>query len=326
MTNKRLLQTDNLSVDFSFNHQRVHAVRNVSFSLFEQETLGIVGESGCGKSTLAKALMRLTPPTSRLQGSVHYKGSDILTLSEKQMQAIRGKEMSMIFQDPMTSLNPTMKIGRQIIEGYLLHHTTLTKIEQRNLAIKLLTLVGIPRPHELANAYPHTLSGGMRQRVMIALSLAAEPSILIADEPTTALDVTIQAQIIKLLKTIQQDLKMSIILITHDLSVIAHFCHRVLVMYAGKIVESAPVEQLFASPKHPYTKRLLESLPRLDRDPRDALQPIHGSPPSLTRPLEGCSFCSRCTHAMKICKQKEPLLTQTKEDHHFACHKEDSFK
>ena len=322
MTQHPLLQVDNLSVDFSFNHQRVHAVRDVGFSLFEQETLGIVGESGCGKSTLAKALVRLTPPTSRLKGSVLYKETDILSLSEKQMQTIRGKEMSMIFQDPMTSLNPTMKIGRQIIEGYLLHHTSLRKKEQHALAIKLLTRVGIPRPSELAGAYPHTLSGGMRQRVMIALSLAAKPNILIADEPTTALDVTIQAQIIELLKEIQRDLKMSIILITHDLSVIAHFCHRVLVMYAGKIVESAPVEQLFSSPKHPYTKRLLASLPRLNRNPRDALQPIHGSPPSLTHTLSGCSFCTRCTHAMKICKQIEPPLLPKSEDHYFACHKE----
>ena len=324
MTKSPLLQIDNLSVDFSFNHQRVHAVRDVSFSLFEKETLGIVGESGCGKSTLAKALIRLTPPTSRLMGSVRYKGREILSLSEKQMLTVRGKEMSMIFQDPMTSLNPTMKIGKQIIEGYLLHHTSLSKKEKHDLAIKLLTLVGIPRPSELINAYPHTLSGGMRQRVMIALSLAAEPNILIADEPTTALDVTIQAQIIKLLKEIQRDLKMSIILITHDLSVIAHFCHRVLVMYAGKIVESAPVEQLFSSPKHPYTKRLLASLPRLDRDPRDALQPIHGSPPNLTHTLAGCSFCTRCTHAMKICKKVEPRLTKKSTNHHFACHKERS--
>lgn len=323
MTQRELLQIDNLSVDFSFNHQRIHAVRDVSFSLGEQETIGIVGESGCGKSTLAKALMRLTPSTSRLTGSIKYNNKEILPLSEKEMQRVRGREMSMIFQDPMTSLNPTMKIGKQITESYRLHHTTLTKKEQRAYAIKMLTLVGIPRPHEIANAYPHTLSGGMRQRVMIALSLAAEPSILIADEPTTALDVTIQAQIFDLLKQLQRDLKMSIILITHDLSVIAHFCHRVLIMYAGKIVESAPVEQLFASPRHPYTKRLLESLPRLDRDPKDPIKPIHGSPPSLTHALPGCAFCTRCSHAMNICRDTEPPLTKHTDHHHYACHKKE---
>ncbi len=321
MPHTSLLTVENLTVSFTFNHQEVQAVRGVNFALTPGETLGIVGESGCGKSTLAKALMRLCPPTSHLKGKVLYKGNNLLSLSEKEMQAMRGKEMSMIFQDSMTSLNPTMKIGKQITEGYLKHHGPLSNKQRLKYAIEMLTLVGIPRPQELVHAFPHTLSGGMRQRVMIALALACKPSILIADEPTTALDVTIQAQIIDLLKEIQHKLGTSIILITHDLSVIANFCHRVLVMYAGKIVEHAPVEKLFASPEHPYTQRLLESLPRLDNDPSVKLTPIHGSPPSLTRPPSGCSFCSRCHHAMKICKQEEPNLTQKTDTHHYACHK-----
>lgn len=310
-----LLEVKNLHVKFSTSRGQLHAVRGIDFSIYEGETVGIVGESGCGKSAAVKALTRLTPRYStQIQGEILYQGNNLLNYSEEEVRKVRGKEISMIFQDPMTSLNPTMTIGKQIMEGYLQHFPQTPKAKARLVALEMLNKVGIPFPEERFEAYPHTLSGGMRQRVMIALALACEPKILLADEPTTALDVTIQAQILDLLKMIQKETRTSILLITHDMSVIANVCDRVLVMYAGQIIESAPVETLFASPHHPYTKRLLAAIPRLDQPKDQPLISIEGSPPNLIHPLKGCSFCSRCKEAMTICAKETPPYFEVHSD------------
>jgi oligopeptide/dipeptide ABC transporter ATP-binding protein len=314
-----LLEVKDLHVSFESQGETFKALRGVSFTLNRGERLGIVGESGCGKSVLVKSLTRLLPETTSSidQGQAVYEGRNLLRCSEPELQRVRGKEISMIFQDPMTSLNPTLKIGTQILEGFLQHHPQTTGKEAHQRMIHLLTMVGISEPEKRAEEYPHTLSGGLRQRVMIALALAAEPKLLIADEPTTALDVTVQAQILSLMQEIQKE--KSIILITHDLSVVAGFCDRVLVMYAGKIVEDAPVDQLFSNPQHPYTQRLLQSLPRLDLPPDTPLLPIPGSPPDLSKPLSGCAFCPRCPHAMNICQTEIPPHFLVQENHHSAC-------
>lgn len=315
-----ILSVQDLHVTFSSQRSSLHAVRGVHFDLHEGETLGIVGESGCGKSAMGRALMGLNPThTTKVCGIVSYKEQNLLELSERQMQKFRGKEMGMIFQDPMTSLNPTSKIGKQISEGYVRHFPRTPKKIAQELSIEMLKKVGIPYPEERSNAYPHLLSGGMRQRVMIALALACQPKILIADEPTTALDVIIQAQILNLLKTIQQEMKLSILFITHDLGVVAKICDRVLVMYAGQVVESAPVHQLFSSPQHPYTKRLLQTIPRLDREKNSPLLPIEGIPPALTHPLNNCGFCARCEEAMRICTLKSPPLFSVGDQHQSRC-------
>ncbi len=319
-----LLQVEDLHVSFSIWGNLVYALRGVEFSLKEGEILGIVGESGCGKSVTAKAIMQLLPKHSCLidSGKVLFRGQDLLELPEAMMRSVRGKEIAMIFQDPMTSLNPTKKIGAQIIEGILLHHPELTKDSVEGQTIELLRSVGIAQPEERFNAYPHTLSGGMRQRAMIALAMACNPKILIADEPTTALDVTVQAQILELLKEIAQTRKTSILLITHDLSVVAGFCDRVLVMYAGMVVEEADVEQLFASPRHPYTKRLLHSIPRIDTPRGSPLLPIKGRPPTLQHKCKGCAFSARCDEAMKICQEKQPVKTEVQPGHFVFCWQE----
>ena len=318
---KKLLDVENLHTSFSSLSKKIRAVRGVSFDLFPGETLGIVGESGCGKSVLAKSITRLLPSNiaSIDTGHVFYKGEDILQKSERKLRKIRGREIGMIFQDPMTSLNPTMKIGNQIIEGYAFHNPHVSRQEVSLRALELLDRVGIPEPESRMNQYPHELSGGMRQRVMIAIAMISYPDILIADEPTTALDVTIQAQILDLLKEIQQREQMSIILITHDLSIVASFCNRVLVMYAGEVVESAPVEELFHSPKHPYTRRLLNSIPRLDLPVKRHLYSIQGTPPDLGSPIKGCSFRERCPHAMKTCLEKKPITLEVEKNHQVAC-------
>lgn len=317
---KQLLSVRHLRVSFLLNKQKLQAVRDVSFDLYEQEILGIVGESGCGKSATAKAIVRLLPPTTSLiQGEVLYNGQNLLALNERELQKIRGKEIGMIFQDPMSSLNPTMKIGRQIAESKLRHHPHLSQADARDSAIELLELAGISHAKELMDAYPHTLSGGMRQRVMIAVALAANPRLIIADEPTTALDVTIQAQILELLYTIKEKFGTSFILITHDLSVVAGFCSRVLVMYAGKIVEEAPVDALFANPSHPYTIGLLHAIPRIDMPPDHPLTPIEGAPPSPSEIELGCNFCPRCSQAMKICTHLDPDLFPLSSTHKSAC-------
>lgn len=321
---KKLLDVRGLHVKFRTLGSVLHAVRGIDFSLEEGETLGLVGESGCGKSATAKALVQLNPHySSEFSGEVVYQGENLLAFSEKKMQAVRGKEIGMIFQDPMTSLNPTTKIGRQIMEGYLRHFPKTLRSQARNVAIETLRQVGIPHPEERFDVYPHTLSGGMRQRAMIALALACKPKILLADEPTTALDVTIQAQILDLLLEIQDRTKTGILLITHDLSVVAKMCDRVIVMYAGQIVECASVDQLFSSPRHPYTQRLLAAIPRLDQSKDEPLVPIEGTPPNLSYPLKGCGFCARCPDAMKICLLKQPPLFEVGPEHFCACYKYD---
>lgn len=319
---QKLLEVRNLHVSFSLPKSKLHAVRGVSFHLNSEETLGIVGESGCGKSATAKALMQLNPRhTTTSSGEVLYCSENLLNLSERKMQRVRGKEMGMIFQDPMTSLNPTYSVGRQIVEGYRRHFPQIGFKEAKKIALELLKKVGIAEPEERFDTYPHTLSGGMRQRVMIALALACQPKILLADEPTTALDVTIQAQILHLLQQIQKEMKTSIVLITHDMSVVAKMCDRVLVMYAGNIVECGAVEDIFRSPQHPYTQKLLSAIPRLDQSKETPLSPILGTPPNLTHPVVGCTFCARCPQAMRICAKKEPPLQEIKHEHFAACFK-----
>jgi oligopeptide transport system ATP-binding protein len=311
-----LLSVCNLSVSFLNGKKRLRALRGLSFDLYENEIVGIVGESGSGKSVAAKALLRLLPAhTVQIEGRVRYRSRDLLTLSEADMRAIRGKEIGMIFQDPMTSLNPTLKVGFQITET--LKH--LSKQEAHLYAATLLASVGVPSPDYVLDTYPHTLSGGMRQRVMVALALASKPRLLIADEPTTALDVTIQAQLLSLLKRIQQQTATSVLLITHDLSIVAGICDRVLVMYAGQIVESASVDQLFYAPAHPYTQRLLASLPRLDHPRAHPLQPIEGTPPSLDALPSGCPFHPRCQAALPLCRQAPPPQTAGGKEHRCAC-------
>jgi len=316
-----LLSVKNLSTTLSTQNRKIRAAVDVSFDLYPGETLGIVGESGCGKSVLAKTITGLLPKrTTKIEsGEILYKGEDLLQKCEVEMRAIRGKEISMIFQDSMTSLNPTMKIGKQIGEGYRLHHPKATNEEVYTRVIELLTQVGIPQPEIRYHQYPHELSGGMRQRVMIAIAVIAKPHILIADEPTTALDVTIQAQILELLKGIQRESNMSIIFITHDFSIVSNFCDRVLVMYAGEIIEMATVDQLFKSPKHPYTKRLLRSIPRLDTPIGNALYSIQGSPPDLSVAIPGCKFAARCPHSEKKCRSCKPTNFKIEEGHYASC-------
>ena len=316
-----LLDVKNLEVAFGASSQKVHAVRGISFFLRQGERLGIVGESGCGKSATAKALIKLLPYSCSITGEATFHGHNLIAMDEKELQGVRGKEIGMIFQDPMTSLNPTARVGRQIAEGYLRHNPLATDDEALSAAREMLELVGIPHPDELMRAYPHTLSGGMRQRVMIAIALVCKPKLLLADEPTTALDVTIQAQILNLMQTIQKKTGTSIILITHDLSVVAGFCDRVLVMYAGQIVEDAPVDRLFANPQHPYTQRLLESIPRLNMSKDEPLIPIEGSPPNLMSPPAGCPFWNRCHEAMQICHKQNPPAHLVEEEHRSFCWK-----
>jgi oligopeptide transport system ATP-binding protein len=324
---KKLLDVRNLHLTFHVNKRNVFAVRDISFSLHEGETLGIVGESGCGKSATAKAIVKLIPPhSSSLSGEVWFEGKNLMAHSEKQMQKIRGKEIGMIFQDPMTSLNPTLRIGNQIMEGYLRHNSNVDPKNALQYTIELLELVGISQARDRFQEYPHTLSGGMRQRAMIALALACKPKLLIADEPTTSLDVTIQAQILDLMKKIQQKTNTSIVLITHDLSVVANFCDRVLVMYAGKIVENASVEDLFSHPQHPYTQRLLNSIPRLNISKDYSLIPIEGTPPDLMFPPKGCAFCARCPFAMNICQQQDPPHFSISKTHTSSCWQHDARK
>lgn len=316
----KILEVRDLHVSFHTYAGEVKAVRGVNFEVYKGEALAIVGESGCGKSVTAQSIMQLLPmpPAKYKQGSILFEGQDLLKKSEKQMQHIRGNEIGMIFQDPMTSLNPTIKIGRQIAES-LMKHKKLSRHEAYNRAIKMLEMVAVAQPDKRVNQYPHEFSGGMRQRAMIALALACEPKLLIADEPTTALDVTIQAQILELLKDLQKRTGTSIILITHDLGVVAEMCDRVIVMYAGKVVETGTIDDIFYSPQHPYTKGLLKSVPRMDMNRNEALHPIVGTPPDLFNPPAGCPFFARCQNAMKICKNYDPNLENIKESHYAAC-------
>ena len=303
-----LLEVDNLRVGFKTDDGFVGAVNGLSYSVESGSTLGIVGESGSGKSVNALSIMRLVPmPPGRIDsGTISLRGDDLLKKSEAQMRKIRGKDIAMIFQDPMTSLNPVLTVGDQIAEAVRLH-LGLGKKDALAKTIDMLRLVRIPLPEKRVREYPHQLSGGMRQRVMIAMALSCDPAVLIADEPTTALDVTIQAQIIDLMNEMQERLGSAIVLITHDLGVVAETCEYVLVMYAGNLVEYGTAAQLFAAPKHPYTMGLLASVPRLDDREHSRLVPIEGQPPNLLRLPPGCSFAPRCKYRMPICDTRPPL-------------------
>ncbi len=315
---ERILEVNDLHVTFSTYGGTVQAVRGVNFHLDKGETLAIVGESGCGKSVTSNAIMRLIPdpPGKIAAGSIFFKGEDLATYSEKKMRSIRGVDISMIFQDPMTALNPTLTIGTQLMEG-LKEHKKITGQKAKEKAIEMMNLVGIPNPEERLKQYPHQFSGGMRQRIVIAIALICDPDLLIADEPTTALDVTIQAQILELFSTIQERTGVSIILITHDLGVVAKIADRIVVMYAGKIIESGSKREIFYESRHPYTQGLLNSVPRLDA--KGELKPIAGTPPDLFSPPKGCPFTARCPFAMEVCDKVYPAPEKISDTHHVDC-------
>ena len=317
---KALLEVIDLKTYFKTDAGVVKAVDGISFILTEGETLGIVGESGSGKSVTNLSIMRLiqSPPGKIVGGKILFEGMDILTLPEKDLRSIRGNEISMIFQDPMTSLNPFLKISTQMVETILLHQK-MSKKDALKKSIDMLKLVGIPAAEERVHNYPHQFSGGMRQRVMIAMALSCEAKILIADEPTTALDVTIQAQILELIQELAQKLDTAVILITHDLGVVAGLCDTVCVMYAGKIVEKATTDELYARPSHPYTEGLIKSVPRLDKAQNGKLFSIEGQPPNVIDLPECCPFHPRCHKKMDICTYKYPPVVQVEEGHEVAC-------
>lgn len=315
----KLLEVKNLRTYFYTDDGVAKAVDDVSFALDKGETLGLVGESGCGKSVSALSIMRLIPdpPGKIVAGEILFKGKDILKVPEKEMQDIRGNDIGMIFQEPMTSLNPVFTCGNQIEEAVILHQK-LSKEDAKVKAIEMLNLVGIPAPEQRYNEYPHQLSGGMRQRIMIAMALSCNPEILIADEPTTALDVTVQAQILELIKSLQEELGMGVIMITHDLGVIAEISTRVAVMYASKVAEYGNVDQIFYNPKHPYTISLLNSIPKLNKG-KSRLATIEGNVPAPTNYPKGCHFCTRCSFAIEKCWNEEPPVVQIEPEHTAAC-------
>ncbi len=306
----KLLEINNLKTYFKSRQGWVHAVDGVSFSIDEGEKLGVVGESGCGKSVTALSIMRLIPhpPGETVDGSIMFGDQDLLDLPESAMRKVRGKQIGMIFQDPLTSLNPVLTIGYQITESLKLH-LGLNNQQAKRRAIELLREVGIPEAERRIDSYPHQFSGGMRQRVMIAIALACRPQLIIADEPTTALDVTVQAQILELINSISSEYHSAVMLITHDLGVVAGMTDRVVVMYAGHVVEMAATDELFANPRHPYTLGLLASVPRLDEARQEELTPIEGAPPDLLHPPEGCPFAPRCLFVTNQCKAAPPLRT-----------------
>lgn len=316
---KNLLEVKNLKTYFFTEDGVVPAVDGVDFELKPGQTLGIVGESGCGKSVTSISILRLVPnpPGKIVEGEILFEGKDLVQATESEMQHIRGNDIAMIFQEPMTSLNPVFTIGRQIIEAIMLHQK-LDKNAARERCIEMLKLVGIPRAEQAIDEYPHQFSGGMRQRAMIAMALSCNPKLLIADEPTTALDVTIQAQIIELMKDLKEKLNTAIILITHDLGVVAEMCEHVIVMYAGKVVEEADVMDLFTDPKHPYTVGLMRSKPSLDNN-QERLEVIPGAVPNPLAMPEGCTFHPRCPHAMDICKEKVPTLKSIEKGRKVRC-------
>lgn len=321
-----LLEVKNLQVSFQTFFGEVEAVRGISFNVEKGKTLAIVGESGCGKSVTAGSIMKLLPqpPVLYKGGEIIFEGENLLTKTEKQMNEYRGNKIAMIFQDPMTSLNPTMKIGKQIVEG-LRRHTGMSTDEANKKAIEMLELVAVPHADKRVHQYPHEFSGGMRQRVMIALAMSCNPSLLIADEPTTALDVTVQAQILDLMKGIQDKLGMSIILITHDLGIVADKADDVVVMYAGQIVEQGKTNDIFYNPKHPYTKNLLASVPRPDMKKGEPLYSIQGTPPDLYKPPMGCGFFDRCSEAMIVCEKNMPEFYEHGSGHFSRCFLNHSF-
>ncbi|MEK7386547.1 MAG: ABC transporter ATP-binding protein [candidate division NC10 bacterium] len=316
-----LLEVRNLTTEFSTSGGVVRAVDGVSWDVREGETVALVGESGCGKSVSALSVMRLVAaPAGRIvRGQVVFKGRDLLALSEEEMRRVRGREIAMIFQEPMTSLNPVLTIGRQLTEGPEIH-LGMTAAQARERAAELLGMVGIPDPARRLTQYPHQFSGGMRQRMMIAMALACDPSLILADEPTTALDVTIQAQILELMKDLSRRLGVAMLIITHNLGVVARYADRVNVMYAGRIVERGSARELYAEPRHPYTLGLLKSVPRLDEPRRARLQPIEGQPPDLTRLPPGCAFTPRCAFRVERCGAERPALVAVgREGHVTAC-------
>ncbi|MEH6996043.1 ABC transporter ATP-binding protein [Neobacillus drentensis] len=316
---EKILQVKDLQVSFSTYGGEVQAVRGVSFDLHKGETLAIVGESGCGKSVTSQSIMGLIPdPPGRIKcGEILFKNMDLIKLKEPELRKIRGANISMIFQDPMTALNPTLTIGEQIMEG-IMEHEKITRTEAKKAAVEMIKLVGIPSPHTRLKQYPHQFSGGMRQRIVIAMALVCSPDVLIADEPTTALDVTIQAQILELFRDIQKKTGVSIILITHDLGVVAQVADRVAVMYAGKIVEIGSRREIFYRPQHPYTIGLLQSVPRLDIEKAE-LVPIPGTPPDLFSPPVGCAFAARCKYSMEVCERVYPGQSSLSNNHHVDC-------
>ena len=317
-----VLNIENLHVSFDTYAGEVHAVRGVDLHIASGEVLAVVGESGCGKSVTAQTIMKLNPmPPARIkEGSITLDGIDIVDAGEKQMEDIRGRLVSMIFQDPMTCLNPTMKVGKQIVET-IQNHQKLSREEAHKEAIRLLEMVQIPNAAQRAEEYPHQFSGGMRQRAMIAMALSCKPKLLIADEPTTALDVTIQAQIMQLMATLRKETGTAIILITHDLGVVANLADRVAVMYLGRVMEQGTVRDIFYHPAHPYTRALLRSLPTIDTDRGAQLVSIPGTPPDLYAPPEGCEFASRCSECMKLCRANRPPMYTAGEGHIASCWK-----
>jgi oligopeptide/dipeptide ABC transporter ATP-binding protein len=315
---KEILKVDNLRTYFYTDKGVVKAVDGNTFSIKEGQTLGVVGESGCGKSITAMSILNLIEkPGKIVSGSIQFMGEELVGAGDKRIREIRGNDISMIFQEPMTSLNPVFKVGQQIGEALILHRK-LSKKDAKKSAIELLSLVGIPRPEKVVDDYPHQLSGGMRQRVMIAMALACDPKLLIADEPTTALDVTIQAQILALMNKLKEETDTAIMMITHDLGVVAQMADHVLVMYAGRIVESAPVDDLYETPRHPYTVGLLNSIPKLD-ETREELNTIEGAVPNPFELPRGCYFAPRCDKAMPKCQEKQPGNYQVGEDHVVSC-------
>ncbi|MFS0557360.1 ABC transporter ATP-binding protein [Brevibacillus sp. 179-C9.3 HS] len=312
-----MLTIDDLRTSFIQAGKKLTVIEGVSLSVEPGETVGVVGESGCGKSVTSMSIMQLLGRNVEMTGSIRFQDKELLSLTDKQMQTIRGNQIAMIFQEPMTSLNPLHSIGKQISEP-LRRHLGLSKQEAKQRTIQLLKEVGIPRADEIISDYPHQLSGGMRQRVMIAMAMSCAPKLLIADEPTTALDVTIQAQILELMKKVRQEQGTSILLITHDLGVVAEMCHRVIVMYAGQIVEEADVKQLFDEPKHPYTRGLLKSMPSVSVN-QERLDAIPGSVPLLSEMPVGCRFAPRCSQVMDICREKNPELLPVADNQKCRC-------
>lgn len=319
LVSEKLLEISGLRTHFFTDHGEVPAVDGVDIYIKKGEVLGVVGESGCGKSVTSLSVMRLVPnpPGKIVGGSMVFKGEDLVHVSEKRMRKIRGNEIAMIFQEPMTSLNPVYSIGDQIGETVRLHRN-LNKKEAKQHAVEMLRKVGIPRPEQIVNEYPHQLSGGMRQRVMIAMAMSCDPELLIADEPTTALDVTIQAQILDLMRKLNKESGAAIMMITHDLGVLAEMCDRVVVMYAGKVVEEGDVKTIFKNPKHPYTKGLIQSVPRMDDD-KDRLYSIPGNVPTPGSMPKGCRFAPRCEYVVSKCKEEMPELIELEFGHKSRC-------
>lgn len=318
--NNNILTVKNLKTSFMTQNGEVQAIRGINFELEKGDILGIVGESGSGKSVTSMSILQLLSDTAKIkEGEILFNGENIIAFNKSQIRDIRGNKIAMVFQDPMSSLNPLMKVGEQIGEMIYVHNKNMKREEIHNEVIRLMDLVRIPEPEKRVKSYPHQFSGGMRQRVMIAMALACKPDVLIADEPTTALDVTIQDQVLKLLRSLQAEIGMSIIFITHDLGVVAELCNKAIVMYGGLVMESAQIDDLFENPSHPYTLGLLASMPSISQDKNTRLIPIKGTPPNMLKPPVGCPFAMRCTYARNICDIKPPNYIKISENHNSFC-------